>query len=264
MWLALFVNAKLPSLVIAKDVYMLNNIRIVLIQTSHPGNIGSVARAMKTMGLRELYLVSPKQFPHPKAMEMASNAGDVVEQATVVNDLNDAIRDCVLVVGTSARAREIPWPILTPRQLAAKIKQESLAGKVAILFGCEQSGLSNEELQRCHYHIQIPANPDYSSLNIASAVQIIAYELYVASLSGLSYEEKWDYRFASADDVEKFFEHLQTVLIKLDFLKPSAPRKLMHRLRRLFMRTRLDVNEINILRGILTAVDSRCNDKEDE
>lgn len=238
---------------------MLDNIRIVLIQTSHPGNIGAAARAMKTMGLSELYLVAPQQFPHPKAEEMASNAGDVLANAVVVETLDEAIGECVLVVGTSARSRVIPWPMLTPRALAEKVKQESPTAQIAILFGCEQSGLSNEELQRCHFHIQIPANSEYSSLNIAAAVQIIAYELRVASLEAPSIEtdDNWDYRFANADEMEKFFAHLQAVLIELDFLKLSAPRKLMARLRRLFTRARPDVNEINILRGILTAVEGK-------
>ena len=236
---------------------MLDNIRIVLIQTSHPGNIGAAARAMKTMGLSELYLVAPQQFPHPKAEEMASNAGDVLANAVVVETLDEAIGECVLVVGASARSRVIPWPMLTPRALAEKVKQESPTAQIAILFGCEQSGLSNEELQRCHFHIQIPANPAYSSLNIAAAVQIIAYELRVASLEApeIETDDHWDYRFANADEMEKFFTHLQAVLIKLDFLKLSAPRKLMARLRRLFVRARPDVNEINILRGILTAIE---------
>ena len=233
---------------------MLTNIRIVLINTSHPGNIGSVARAMKTMGLQDLYLVAPQQFPHQKAYEMSSNASDILETATVVSTLEEAIADCALVVGTSARSRVIPWPVLTPRVLAEKIKQEATTNQIAILFGCEQSGLTNDELQRCHFHVQIPANPVYSSLNIASAVQIVAYELHVASLGQVHDDEAWDYRSATAADMEKFFTHLQAVLVEIDFLKLSTPRKLMTRLRRLFLRARPDENEMNILRGILTAV----------
>src|SRR3990167_617643 len=163
-----------PSLARA---FMLDQIRIVLINTSHPGNIGSVARAMKTMGLVQLYLVSPLQYPHHKANEMAVGATDILEQAVVVETLDEAIADCALVVGTSARMRTIPWPLLTPREMAEKIKCEPKTSTIAILFGCEQSGLNNDALQRCHYHIHIPANPDYSSLNLAAAVQIIAYEL---------------------------------------------------------------------------------------
>lgn len=232
---------------------ILNNFRIVMIGTSHPGNIGSAARAMKTMGLSQLYLVEPEAFPHPKALEMASNAADILEQAKVVTSLDQAIGDCALVVGTSARMRKIPWPLLTPREMISKLKQEAPEHQVAILFGREHSGLTNEELQRCHFHIQIPANPDYSSLNIASAIQVIAYELRVGSLEAEQAPAEWDYRPANAEELEKFFEHLQTLLVASDFLKPSAPRQLMTRLRRLFLRARPDVMEMNILRGMLTA-----------
>lgn len=233
---------------------MLDRIRIVLVNTSHPGNIGSAARAMKTMGLSELYLVAPEQFPHPKAVEMSSGAADILDQAVVVATLDEAIADCTLVVGASARSRTIPWPLLSPREMTDKLKQEAPDSTTAILFGNEQSGLSNEELQRCHWHVQIPANPDYSSLNLAAAVQVFAYELRVASLDQASTVETWDYRLATADDMEKFFTHLQQVLIEIDFLKMNAPRKLMTRLRRMFLRTRPDVMEMNILRGMLTAV----------
>ena len=231
---------------------MLDRIRIVLINTSHPGNIGSAARAMKTMGLSELYLVAPAQFPHQKAVEMASSAHDVLDHATICETLDEAIADCTLVVGTSARTRKIPWPLLTPREMAEHVKQE--AGEIAILFGQEQSGLTNDELERCHLHIQIPANPAYSSLNLAAAVQVMAYELRMASLDQTTYANEWDYRLATAGEMEKFFLHLQEVLAEIDFLKMNAPRKLMTRLRRLFLRARPDVMEMNILRGMLTAV----------
>jgi tRNA (cytidine32/uridine32-2'-O)-methyltransferase len=236
---------------------MLARTRIILINTSHPGNIGSTARAMKTMGMSELYLVAPLDFPHPKAVEMASGANDILENAVVVETLDEAIADCTLVVGTSARMRTIPWPLFTPREMAEKVKHEPAESKTAILFGREQSGLSNEELQRCNLHIQIPANPDYSSLNLSAAVQVVAYELRVASLESASYAEEWDYRLATADEMEKFFNHLQEVLIEIDFLKMNAPRKLMTRLRRMFLRTRPDVMEMNILRGMLSAVQER-------
>ncbi len=232
---------------------MLDCIRIVLLETSHPGNIGSTARAMKTMGLKNLYLVAPQLFPHPKAQEMASSAGDILENAKVVSNLDEAIADCHLVIGTSTRTRTIPWPILSPRQLAEKIRDEHQDIKTAILFGREQSGLTNEELQRCHFHVQIPTNAEYSSLNLASAVQVIAYELQIASLSEIK-NPTWDYPFATAKELDGFYQHLETVLIELKFLNPKAPRQLMTRLRRLFSRTQLDVMEINILRGILGAV----------
>lgn len=233
---------------------MLDNIRIILVNTSHPGNIGSAARAMKTMGLSELYLVDPMQFPHSKAMEMAAGADDVLEKAIVVNTVEEAIADCTLVVGTSARMRTVPWPLLSPRAVAEKVKQEAPGSQTAILFGREQSGLTNEELQCCHVHLQIPASPEYSSLNIAAAVQVIAYELRVASLNQDIVPEVWDYRLATSDELEKFFTHLQEVLMEIDFLKMNAPRKLMTRLRRMFLRMRPDVMEMNILRGMLTAI----------
>lgn len=236
---------------------MLTNIRIILVNTSHPGNIGSVARAMKTMGLAELFLVSPEHSPrHPKAKELASSALDVLEKSVTVATLEQAIADCGLVVGTSARTRAIPWPLLSPRELGEKAIAESSHTKVAIVFGREDSGLTNEELHQCHFHVHIPSNPEYSSLNIASAVQVIAYELRVASLQEMT-TQTWDYEFASAEAMQGFYEHLERVLIAIDFLNPSVPRQLMPRLRRLFNRTRPDVMEMNILRGILGAMEKK-------
>lgn len=232
---------------------MLNNIRIILVETSHPGNIGSAARAMKTMGLKNLYLVSPKLFPHTKANEMASSAMDVLENAVVVDTLDEAVADCTLVVGTSTRSRTIPWPMLSPRTLAEKTQIEPESATSAIIFGREQSGLTNEELHRCHYHVQIPSNPEYSSLNLAAAVQVICYELRLASVIEKN-EVQQDYPFATAKELESFYAHLEQVLISLDFLNPKAPRQLMTRLRRLFSRARLDVMEVNILRGILGSI----------
>ncbi|SRR5579883_155591 len=233
----------------------LNNIRIVLVNTSHPGNIGSAARAMKTMGLTRLYLVGPHEFPSHKADEMASGAVDILKNAVVTETLDEAIADCGLVIGTSARSRTIPWPMLTPRECGEKSAQESNVHQVAVIFGREQSGLTNEELHRCHFHIQIPSNPEYSSLNLAAAVQVIAYELRVASEMPSAFE--WDYRFANEKEMEGFYLHLEKVLVALDFLKPEAPRQLMTRLRRLFNRARLDEMEMNILRGILGAVEKK-------
>jgi tRNA (cytidine32/uridine32-2'-O)-methyltransferase len=233
---------------------MLDNIKIVLINTSHPGNIGSAARAMKTMGLSELYLVGPLQFPHPKALELASGAVDILEKAVVVPELNDAIADCGLVVGTSARSRSIPWPMLSPREFGEKAIRESQNNKVAVLFGREQTGLTNEELHKCHFHIHIPSNPVYSSLNIASAVQVLAYELRVASQLDIV-EEKWDYQWATGEEMEHFYVHLEKILIQIEFLKPEVPRQLMARLQRLFNRARPDELEVKMLRGILSAVE---------
>jgi tRNA (cytidine32/uridine32-2'-O)-methyltransferase len=237
---------------------MLDNIRIVLINTSHPGNIGAVARAMKTMGLADLWLVAPLHFPDVRAEEMASGASDLLEQVTVVETLDQAIADCSLVVGTSARLRKVPWPLVSPRAAAEKARTEAPNNQIAFIFGREQSGLSNEELEHCHLHVNIPANPDYSSLNLAAAVQVVAYELRVASLADSHAAEEWDYRLATHDEMEKLFTHLQEVMIEIDFLKMSAPRKLMTRLRRFFNRARPDVMEMNILRGMLSAVQVKC------
>ena len=235
---------------------LLDQIRIVLVNTSHPGNIGSVARAMKTMGLEKLYLVAPHQFPHTKANEMASGAADILDNAIIVSSLDEAIADCSLVVGTSARLRTLPWPLLMPRELAQYLQQQSFDSRIAIVFGREQTGLTNEELQRCQLCLQIPANPAYSSLNIGAAVQVVAYELRVVSLES-SLTQESEHQAVSAEDMERFFEHLQQVLVETDFLKLRAPRKLMARLRRLFFRARPDAVEMNILRGILTSVQAR-------
>lgn len=251
---------------------MFSNIRIVLVNTSHPGNIGSAARAMKTMGFSSLYLVEPKLFPHDKAREMASYAVDVLEQAVVVNNLDEAIADCSFVIGTSARMRTIPWPLLSPREVAGRAVVEAKQHKIALLFGREQTGLTNEELNRCHFHVHIPANPAYSSLNIAAAVQVLSYELRTAILAqqetavgeaaiepslGPENKDYWDFRLATAAEMEGFYGHLQQTLVDLEFLDPLAPRKLMQRLRRLFNRARPDMMEINILRGLLSAVDKK-------
>jgi len=238
------------------DFTMLENVRFVLINTSHPGNIGACARALKTMELSNWCLVEPKQFPHVKASEMASGALDMLTKVKVADTLSEAISDSHLVIGTSARSRSLPWPMLSPRELAEKIVTENLDKKVAILFGRENSGLTNEELQRCHFHVQIPANPEYSSLNIAAAVQIIAYELHIAKLSQKeppAIEEASE--LVTEADLSRFFEHLEKVLVQIQFLNPQSPRQLMARLIRVFHRANLDTVEMNILRGILTAVE---------
>jgi tRNA (cytidine32/uridine32-2'-O)-methyltransferase len=245
-------------------IKMLSNIRIVLVNTSHPGNIGAAARAMKTMGLSELYLVAPKVFPHVNADEMASSALDVLGQAKIVETMEQAIADCSLVVGTSARSRSIPWPMLSPREFAEKAalqpRDPKAGSKIAVVFGREQSGLTNEELQCCHFHIQIPSNPAYSSLNIAAAVQVIAYELRVASeVDSLVVSASHEDEYVSANDMHGFYEHLEKTLVQIDFLDPKVPRQLMPRLQRLFNRLRLERMELNILRGILTAISKSKN-----
>lgn len=243
--------------------YMLSffpNIRIVLVNTTHPGNIGAAARAMKTMGLNQLYLVAPQVFPDAKAVAMASQASDLLAQAIVVPSFAQAIADCQLVLGTSVRVRELAWPTLTAHQAAQTILTEATGGHpVAVVFGREKTGLTNEELQCCHYQVEIPANPIYSSLNLAAAVQVICYELRQAALTeqvaALNREEE----LATVMELEGLYEHLEKVLYQVGFLKPQQPTMIMRRLRRLLNRTRLEKPEVNILRGILTSVQDSCN-----
>jgi tRNA (cytidine32/uridine32-2'-O)-methyltransferase len=231
-----------------------NSIRIVLVSTSHPGNIGSTARAMKTMGLGRLYLVSPRSFPDRNAFELAAGADDVLDGAIVTHTLAEALVGCHLVLGTSARPRGIELPGVTPEQSAALAHDISDSSEVAFVFGRELSGLSNDELLHCHYHVTIPSHPDFSSLNLAQAVQIIAYELRKKFLSGEDTPATISDELATADQVERFYEHLQTVLVAIDFLKLSNPIKLVQRLRRLFNRVKLEATEVNILRGILSNI----------
>lgn len=231
-----------------------DNIRIVLVNTTHPGNIGGVARAMKNMGLHRLYLVAPRDYPNEQADWRAASAADVLAAAVVVPTLHDAIGDCQFVVGTSARERRIPWPLLDARQCAARMAVASDREQVAVLFGREDRGLTNEELKLCNLHLNIPTAEAYSSLNLAMAVQIVAYELRMLSATDLpvSEDDQWDAPFASQDNMERFYSHLEQALIEIEFLDPAAPRQLMSRLRRLYSRIRLDEMELNILRGILT------------
>lgn len=238
---------------------MLDQIRIVMIQTTHPGNIGAVARAMKNMGLSDLCLVAPKHFPDPEADARASGATDILDDTRVVETLDAALEDCHFVVGTSARGRHIPWPITTPRQMASIAASLQPGKRMAVLFGREDRGLTNDELHRCHHHVHIPTNPDFSSLNVAAAVQVIAYELRIASLesdeqASLQWGTDWDIDLADAREIELMFEHLEKTLVHVDFLDPNNPRQLMTRLRRLFLRAVPDRVEINVMRGLLTAV----------
>jgi tRNA (cytidine32/uridine32-2'-O)-methyltransferase len=235
-------------------------IRIVLVETSHPGNIGAVARAMKNMGLTRLYLVAPEQFPDPQATWRAVSAGDVLESARVVSSLDEAIGDCSFVVGASARERRIPWPVLDARRAASDIAEASLRGEVAVLFGREDNGLSNEELMRCNLHLAIPTSDEYSSLNLAMAVQVVCYELHMLASSDRlpeSADAQWDSPPATQENMERFFVHLEQTLSEIGFLNPAAPRQLMPRLRRLYSRLRLDEMELNILRGMLTETQKR-------
>ena len=232
-----------------------DNIRIVLVNTSHPGNIGGVARAMKNMGLSRLYLVEPRQFPDEQANWRAASAADLLDAAVITETLDEAIADCQFVVGTSARSRNIPWPLLDPRQCANQIATNSDTEQVAILFGREDRGLTNEELRACNLHLHVPTSEAYSSLNLAMAVQIVCYELRMLQVAGQlpeQAEEQWDTPFSTRENMERFYVHLEETLTEIEFLDPAAPRQLMTRLRRLYSRVRLDEMELNILRGILT------------
>lgn len=235
----------------------LNNLRIVLVNTSHPGNIGGAARAMKNMGLSQLYLVAPKDFPAEKAVWRAAGALDILDSAVVVETLGEAIADCGLVVGTSARERRIPWPLVNPRECGDKAIAEAGEHPVAVLFGREDRGLTNEELHQCHYHVHIPANNAYSSLNLACAVQVIAYELRMAQLTWQEGKaptfDDWDVPPAKVEALEHYYGHLQQTLEELGFLEPDNPRQTMTRLRRLYGRIRMDEMELSIMRGVLTS-----------
>ncbi|MEB2872173.1 tRNA (cytosine(32)/uridine(32)-2'-O)-methyltransferase TrmJ [Pseudomonas rhizosphaerae] len=234
---------------------MLDNIRVVLVNTSHPGNIGGAARAMKNMGLSRLVLVEPREFPSPEADARASGASDVLENAQVVASLEEALVGCTVVLGTSARDRSLPWPLVDPRECGEKVIEEAGQGKqIALVFGREHAGLTNDELQRCHFHVHIPSNPDFSSLNLAAAVQVLGYEVRMAWLAGkrpAAAMEKAE-ELATSDEMERFYGHLQDTLIDIAFLDPEKPRHLMARLRRLFGRSAVNKSEMSILRGILT------------
>jgi tRNA (cytidine32/uridine32-2'-O)-methyltransferase len=234
---------------------MLTNIRIVLVETTHPGNIGAAARAMKVMGLSKLYLVKPKKFPHLDAVVRAAGAEDILDRAIMTDNLTEALSDCNLVIGTSARQRTLPIEVLNPHQATTKALSE-INHNVAFVFGQEQSGLSNDELLHCHYHLNIPTIKEHSSLNLAASVQIIAYELYQAANSSSEAKIQYD-ELASANDIALFYEHLQKTLIDIGFLDSENPRHLMDRMRRLFNRARLEKIEANILRGILSSMQNK-------
>ncbi|MEE8118266.1 MAG: RNA methyltransferase [Gammaproteobacteria bacterium] len=235
---------------------MRDRVRIVLVETSHPGNIGAAARAMKNMDLDELWLVAPKSFPDVEATARASGAQDILESARVVESLDEAIAGCAVVAGTSARLRRLAWPEITPRECATLIRELPGDVSTAIIFGREKTGLTNDEMDRCSHMLSIPANPEYSSLNLAAAVQIVGYELFDSKASRKSVEEP-ESPPATADELERYYAHLESVMVEIGFLNPDNPRHLMRRIRRLHNRAGLDQNEVNILRGILTAVQKK-------
>lgn len=234
---------------------MLQSIRIVLVEPSHPGNIGATARAMKTMGLASLYLVNPQVRPDAQSVALAAGAGDVLDTLTIVESLAEAIGDCGLVLGLSTRARTLAWPALTPRQGAEVALQEAHQYPVALLFGCERNGLSNTALQQCHYQITIPANSHYSSLNVAMAVQIITYELYSAYGEGPTHAVDGLTEYPSVAALDDFYRHLSRVLEKIGFIRPQGSEQVLPQCRRLFTRARLEGGELRLWRGILTAIE---------
>jgi len=238
------------------------SIRIVLVGTTHPGNIGAAARAMKNMGLTDLALVNPRFFPHEEASARASGATDILDDATVFTSLADALSRCVYVAGASARSRTISWPSMGPRDCAERMISESEQGIAAVVFGPEKTGLHNDDLDLCNTLLTIPTDPEFSSLNVAMAVQVLTYELRVASLLDTGPQFETEAPPATIEEMEHFYTHLEDVLEDIRFLDPENPRHLMRRLRRLFIRARPDKNEVNILRGILTAVDRKGQAEE--
>lgn len=242
---------------------LIPHLRIVLVDTSHPGNIGAAARAMKNMGITELVLVTPQQFPHPEADARASGADDVLAAARVVATLDAALADCVLAIATTARTRHLSAPVLEPRAVAEHAVATLAEGPVALVFGRERTGLTNAEIDRCNLLAHIPTNPEYSSLNLAAAVQVMCYEARLAwraqqaeadaAASGSARAEP----LATAEELEALYAHYASALIHIGFLDPDKPRHLMRRLRCLYHRAALQRNEVALLRGILSAVEER-------
>ena len=240
---------------------MLNNIRIVLVKTHHPGNIGATARAMKNMGLTRLYLVEPKDFPSFEASQRASSATDILQQAVVVDSLAQALQGCSLVVGTSARLRSVQWPQVDSRQCGELLVAEAQQHEVALVFGRERTGLHNEELELCQYLVNIPTAEEYSSLNVAQAVQVLCYDILMASRAGVERraagsKDPQD-REATSEQMEGMYDHFFATMQQLDFFGKRNPEHVMRRLRCLFGRARLSLREVQILRGLLSAAQGR-------
>lgn len=240
---------------------LLGRVRIVLSNTSHPGNIGATARAMKTMGLSRLTLVNPKLFPHAEAVARAVGADDILERATVCSDLNEALAGTVYAVALSARHRSLGPAPMQAREAAPSILALAEEGEVALVFGNETAGLSNDEVQRCQCTVFIPASPEYTSLNLGSAVQLICYELRLRAFDGSPPVRTKAVPFASPratnDDIERFYGHLERLMVGTGFLDPKQPKRLMPKLRRLFGRVELERDEVNILRGIIDAIEKK-------
>ena len=230
-----------------------SKVRVVLVETTHPGNIGGVARAMKTMGLRRLSLVAPKTFPSAYATARAAGADDILYHASVSDSLGEALAGSGLIIGSSARMRHIPWPELTPCECARRVVEQTSQGEVAIVFGRESSGLTNEELEQCNGVVRIPTDESFRSLNLAAAVQIIGYEIQLAVRLTQEPAAELTESPVTSEEMEMFYTHLREALVEIDFLDESAPKLLMRRLRKLFNRAQPDHSEVNILRGMLTA-----------
>ncbi len=247
-------------ILLIENQVVLDNISIVLVNPSHPGNIGAAARAMKTMGLKHLSLVSPDDFPSGTATALACGADDILSNARVVDSLEKALEGCHFVVGTSARVRGVSLPLVDPRSCAGSIMEEAEAGKVALIFGREDKGLTNEQLSRCHLQVHIPTNEAFSSLNLGSAVQVMCYEMRMTELllkDRLEMPRPKAHDLATNEDVERYYDHLHQTLMEIGFLDHSSHEKIMAKLRRLYGRIRPDRVELNILRGILSET-QRC------
>ena len=246
---------------------MLNKLRIVMVNTTHPGNIGAAARAMKNMGLSRLYLVDPIAKIDDEAMQRSSRAEDILNNVVICDTLEEALADCGLVVGTSARSRTIPWPLMNPRQCGDRVAQAvSADNEVAIVFGRESRGLTNEELHLCHAHVHIPTEESFSSLNVAQAIQVMAYEMRLAVHENVGQEDQesqerwgvdWDYPLATHEQLNGMLQHMEQTMVEIGFLNPDTPKQLMSRLRRLYQRAAPDQVEINIMRGMMTAMQSQ-------
>ena len=237
---------------------LLDHIRFVLVETTHTGNLGATARAMKTMGLSRLHLVRPKSLPDAEALARASGADDLLANATLHDRLVDALAGCQLVIGSSARLRAVEWPLLEPPECARHLLAAARTGEVALVLGRERSGLTNEELALCHYLVHIPTHPGFSSLNLAAAAQVFAYEIRQAFRAGQGETlPREDRDLATAEALAAFHDHLTRTLVEIGFADPEQSGKLSRRLRRLFLRARPDWTEINILRGILSAAQGR-------
>lgn len=241
-----------------KSDNLLNSVKVVLVGTTHPGNIGATARAMKNMGILDLALVEPKEFPSDVATFRSKAAKDILEKASVHTSLEEAISECELVVGTSARGRTIPWPVLNPREAAEEMHKSSLNGKVAIVFGREDRGLTNEELGLCNFHVHIPSDPEYSSLNLSQAVQILAYEIRLSYIQDRHVnKEYWDVELANNEQTERLINHMDELMQEVDFYDVENPRKLLVRVRRFFKRSKIDVMEANIFRGLFATIQKK-------